>query len=67
MRDQMQLHARCNVQNKKKGGHKLYLVPDIWSTLGPPKIDDTSRKTDKGASIYDIRTEGGGGLSQKKM
>ena len=29
-----------------------------------PKNDNISNK---GASIYDVRTEGGGGLAQKKM
>ena len=26
---EMQRHVRCNVQNEKRGGHKLYSVPDI--------------------------------------
>ena len=38
-------------------------VDDAWRNL---TILDLQKST-KGASIYDVRTEGGGGLAQKKM
>ena len=40
----------------------------FWFNILPiMQILFTTYKTVKGASIYDVRAEGGGGLAQKKM
>ena len=44
-----------------QGGLEVELTP---GEALPPEVEESN---EKGASIYDVRTEGGGGLTQKKM
>ena len=46
---------------------KIESVNQLASVGKERMVAARRRKKAKGASIYDVRTEGGGGLAQKKM